>query len=67
MEVTKLTRVFSYNGVTLPDPASHMTPDQVKDLYAATYPDLTSAQIEGPTTKGNKLVYAFHRAVGTKG
>jgi hypothetical protein len=44
-----------------------MTPEQVKDVYSATYPEITSASIEGPEHKGGKLVYTFRRAVGTKG
>lgn len=67
MKVVTLTRVFEYNGVKLPDVGAHLTPEQVKDVYAATYPDITSAQIEGPESKGGKLVYVFRRAVGTKG
>lgn len=67
MKVANLTRVFEYNGVKLPDVGAHLTPEQVKDVYAATYPDITSAQIEGPESKAGKLVYSFRRAVGTKG
>jgi len=67
MKVESVKRSFSFNGVTLPDPGPDLSPEQVKDLYAATYPDLTSAQVEGPEIKGNKLVWSFRRAVGTKG
>lgn len=67
MQIATLTRVFDYNGVRLPDPAPHLNPEQVRDIYAATYPDITSAQIEGPENKAGKLVYSFRRAVGTKG
>ena len=67
MKVENVKRSFSFNGVALPDPGPGLTPEQVKDVYAATYPDLTSAQVEGPELKGNKMVYSFRRAVGTKG
>ena len=67
MEITKLKRVFKYNGVTLPDPSPDMSPDDVRDLYSATYAELATAGVEGPETKGTQLVYSFRKAVGTKG
>lgn len=67
MEITKLTRVFAYNGMELADPGESFSPEDVKQIYAATFPEITAAGIEGPVTKENKLVYTFHRAIGTKG
>jgi len=67
MKVETLTREFHYNGLTLPDPGAQQTPEQVRDIYSAAYPEITSAAIEGPERKGDKLVYTFKRAVGTKG
>ena len=67
VQVTAMTRSFSYNGVTLPDPGKTLTPEQVRDVFSATYPELTTASIEGPEMKGAKLVYTFRKAVGTKG
>ena len=65
--VKKLLRSFAYNGITLPDPGPELTPEQVRDVYSATYPEITTASIEGPEQKGDHLVYSFRRAVGTKG
>jgi PRTRC genetic system protein C len=65
--VEKLERTFTYNGLSLPDPNPTFTPQQVRDTYSAAYPELTTAEIEGPVTKGNKLEFTFRRAVGTKG
>jgi PRTRC genetic system protein C len=65
--VQKLLRSFAYNGIALPDPGSDLTPEQVRDVYSATYPEITTASIEGPEQKGERLVYTFRRAVGTKG
>ena len=65
--VQKLIRSFAYNGITLPDPGSELSPEQVRDVYSATYPEITTASIEGPEQKGERLVYTFRRAVGTKG
>lgn len=67
MQITQLKRVFKYNGMTLPDPSPDMTPDDVRDLYSATYAELATAGVEGPETKGGKLEYSFRKAVGTKG
>ena len=64
---TALERSFSYNGVDLPDPGSEMSPTDVRDLYSVTYPELANASIEGPEPRGNRLVYTFRRAIGTKG
>ena len=65
--VQKLLRSFAYNGIALPDPGTELSPEQVRDVYSATYPEITTASIEGPEQKGDRLVYTFRRAVGTKG
>lgn len=67
IQVQALKRVFKYNGMNLPDPAADMSPDEVKDLYSASYAELATAVVEGPETKGNQLIYTFRKAVGTKG
>lgn len=64
---TNATRCFNYAGIDLPDPAPTMSIEEVRELYAATYPELTTATVEGPEVRGDKLVFAFKRAVGTKG
>ena len=67
LTATAATRCFNFNGVDLPDPAPTMTTEEVRDLYSATYPELTTATIEGPEVRGNRMVYSFRRAAGTKG
>lgn len=67
IKTTVLTRTFSYSGMTLPDPGKGLSPEEVRDVYAATYPELISAAIEGPEQKGGNLVYTFRKGVGTKG
>lgn len=67
MKVETATREFTYNGVALKDPNPAHSVEQVREFYAAIYPEIVSAAIEGPENVGNKLVYAFRRAVGTKG
>ncbi len=67
MNKAGLQRVFRYNSIELEDPGPDHDPVDVRNLYSATYPEITSAAIEGPDEKDNKLVYTFRRAVGTKG
>lgn len=67
IETQELTRAFRYNSVDLADPGAAYTPSQVRDFYAAVYPEITTAAIEGPEIADGKMVYSFRRAVGTKG
>lgn len=63
----ELVREFKYNSVKLADPNPALSLIQVRDFFANVYPEITSADIEGPEVIGNKNVYSFRRAVGTKG
>lgn len=62
-----LRRVFKYNGAVLADPSPNMLPDEVRTFYSATFPELLSAVVDGPTSNQRTLEYEFKRAVGTKG
>jgi PRTRC genetic system protein C len=65
--VTKMTRIFQFNGIRLPDINPSMTVDEVKALYAAQYPELATAVVNGPEAVGDKMRYTFERAIGSKG
>lgn len=65
--VTKMTRLFQFNGIRLPDPNPNMPVDEVKALYAAQYPELATAVVNGPEAVGDKMRYTFERAIGSKG
>ena len=67
LTVTKMIRVFQFNGIRLPDPNPEMSVDNVKALYSAQYPELTTAVVNGPEAVGDKLRYTFDRAIGSKG
>jgi len=68
MEVAAVERTFIYSGMTLPDPDPAMSPDDVRQMYAASYPELTTAVVEGPDYKANgKAVYTLRKAAGAKG
>ena len=45
LTVTKMTRVFQFNGIRLPDPNPEMSVDNVKALYSAQYPELTTSTV----------------------
>lgn len=71
LQVTNLKRSFIYkNGnkdVSLSDPNSEMSPEEVIKFYTAKHPELTNATISGPKVEGSKAVYTFKTIVGTKG
>ena len=67
LTVHELRRVFRYNGVKLADPQINMKPDDVRQFYAATYPELTTAIVEGPTTTDREQIWEFRKSVSTKG
>lgn len=67
LTVAKMTRVFQFQGIRLPDPNPSMTVDEVKALYATQYPELATAVVNGPEATGDKMRYTFDRAIGSKG
>jgi len=67
ISIAAITREFVYNGMTLLDPGPACSPDEVRDLYSAQYPELTTASIDGPDMTGAVARYSFVRAAGAKG
>jgi PRTRC genetic system protein C len=67
LTVTKMSRLFLFNGIRLPDPNPEMSVEEVKALYAAQYPELATAAVNGPEAVGDKMRYTFERAIGSKG
>ncbi len=67
MQVKASKRAFRYNNIPLVDPDPKMSVQQVREFYANIYPEITTAEIDGPENKGEQIVYTFRRAVGTKG
>jgi PRTRC genetic system protein C len=70
--ITKsLKRVFKFerenNTIKLDDINADLTPEKVLDFYAGSYPELTTATIEGPEVDGDTVVYNFITQIGTKG
>ncbi len=67
IEVQTVTRAFHYHGMKLADPNPEASPDTVREIYAAQYPELTNAVIEPKGIKGNEQIFEFSTSVGTKG
>ena len=67
LQATPLKRSFAFLGVKLPDPNPKLSAEEVRSFYSAQYPDLATAAIIGPEAVGDKLVFRFERAIGTKG
>jgi PRTRC genetic system protein C len=67
LQATITKRKFTFNGVELPDPNPSLTLDQVRDVLAATHPEIATAAIEGPKVSGDSHSYTFVKSVGTKG
>ncbi|MDB4952108.1 MAG: hypothetical protein JWM27_4757 [Gemmatimonadetes bacterium] len=66
------TRTFSYNSQELAEIDASWTPEQVRDFWAGTYPELANAKIKGPDKKvgadGREMLsYSFVRNVGHLG
>ena len=55
LTVTKMTRIFQFQGIRLPDPNPEMSVEEVKALYAAQYPELATAIVNGPEAAGDKM------------
>jgi PRTRC genetic system protein C len=67
MESHPLHRHFEFNGLRLPGIDPKLSPEEIRTLYSQQFPELVTAAITGPEVVGDKLVYRFTRAIGTKG
>ncbi len=41
--------------------------NEVLEFYTGQYPELTTASVQGPEVKEDKIIYQFKNNVGTKG
>ena len=67
MTINRMIRSFRYAGLILPDPAPDLDVESVRSLYAASYPEITTAALTGPEAVDGALVFTFAKAIGTKG
>jgi PRTRC genetic system protein C len=67
MTIASMKRIFEFQGIRLPDPNPAMSVEQVRGIFATQYPEIATASLTGPETVGDKCVYLFERAIGTKG
>ncbi len=67
MTIETMDREFRYDNLRLPDPNKKLSVEEVRLAFSATYPEIATASVTGPEAVGNKLVYRFTKAIGTKG
>ena len=67
IKIEEVKREFIFNGTKMPDPNPNASPEAVKDILAATHPELANAAMDGPTINGATQTYTFIKSVGTKG
>ena len=67
VDVTVPEREFKLGDLVLPDPGTHMTPQEVMKFYSGQYPELTNSNCSGPEIAEDKAVYTFSKSVGVKG
>lgn len=69
--VNQLPRIFLFNNngtsIELSDPSLDMLPESVLNFYSQTYPELTTAKMEGPEIKNDRVEFTFQTNLGTKG
>ena len=65
--ITALKRVFVVDGTRIDDPNPSWTIDEVRKFLMAEYPELTNADVEGPTYEEDCAVYEFSGKIGGKG
>lgn len=70
-EIATLNRTFVFKpskGQDIPlSDIEGFSPQQVMNFYAGSYPELTTATINGPIQKGEGYEYVFETKLGTKG
>jgi len=67
MTIDKTARRFKYSGLMLPDPGPDLDIESVRSLYAASYPEITTAALTGPEAVDGDLVYTFTKAIEIRG
>ena len=67
MTVTPMHRLFSLNGIKLPDPDPKLSVEEVRGILSHAYPEIATATITGPEPVGDTLKYTFERAIGSTG
>ncbi len=67
MAIEILKRVFKHDKIELTDPNPKLSPNEVKRIYSNKYPELITANIDGPEYKDGVSVYKFTTSFKPKG
>lgn len=63
----KFTVTVSGNIITLEDPNSNFSANEVMEMYANQYPQLLNASVESKGIVDENILYNFATVAGTKG
>lgn len=68
-KIVKLNRVFTYAGMTLPDPDPALSIEEVLDFYGDAYPELRNGFANDPEVDEEKgtITYALEAQIRRKG
>lgn len=67
IEATIVKRKFRFQGIELDDPGPQMKPEDVRDMYTAAYPELTTAEVTCLGIENDHQLFEFKKKVGDKG
>ena len=71
LQISSLPRIFKFKHknsvIMLDDPNPKFTASAVLNFYSNTYPELTTASIQGPVFESDSILYEFCSVMGTKG
>lgn len=65
--VFMITKKNKKDNITLPDPHPDMSVQEVLNHYKGTYPEISTATVDGPKLEENKAVYSIKTVIGTHG
>lgn len=66
MEVSRLPRVFEFNGLRLSDPNPDLPIDAVKGVLGLQYPEISNAEFKKQET-AQAIIYTIKANYGQKG
>ena len=61
-----MSRIFIYDGREFPDPDPSLSPEEIKQMMAGFFPELSNADVT-ESARGDDQLFKFQRKVGTKG
>ena len=66
-KILRIIQVSTTLSTYMPDPDPSLGIEAVISIFASTYPEITTAAVNGPEVVDGKQVYTLQKAIGTKG